>query len=120
MVSSLLILILERTTFVGIMKSIGMSNINIRHVFLWISAWLIGKGMLWGNIIAIIFALAQKYLHIIKLDAEIYYMSHVPITFQWDGFISLNISVLAITVLMMIVPTAIISKIEPIKVIRFE
>ena len=120
MVSSLLILILERTTFVGIMKSIGMSNINIRHVFLWISAWLIGKGMLWGNIIAIIFALAQKYLHIIKLDAEIYYMSHVPITFQWDGFILLNISVLAITVLMMIVPTAIISKIEPIKVIRFE
>ncbi|MBR2980972.1 MAG: ABC transporter permease [Odoribacter sp.] len=120
MVSSLLILILERTTFVGIMKSVGMTNVDMRRVFLWISAGLIGRGMLWGNIVALIIATIQHYLHIIKLDATVYYMNYVPINIEFDSLILLNIGVLAVTLFMMIVPTMIISKIEPIKVIRFE
>lgn len=120
MISSLLILILERATFVGIMKSVGLSNINMRKIFLWISAGLIGKGMLWGNVTGFIFAIAQYYLHIIKLDPEIYYMEYVPIMFNMTGAILLNVGVLAITLIMMIIPTMIISKIDPIKVIRFE
>ncbi len=120
MVSSLLILILERTTFVGIMKSVGITNISMRKIFLWISAGLIGRGMLWGNIAALIIAAAQYYLHIIKLDASVYYMNYVPINIEPSMFILLNIGVLTVTLFMMLVPTMIISKIQPIKVIRFE
>lgn len=120
MISSLLILILERATFVGIMKSVGLSNLNMRKIFLWISAGLIGKGMLWGNVVGFVFAFAQHYLHIIKLDPQVYYMEYVPILFNTTGAILLNIGVLTITLIMMIIPTTIISRINPIKVIRFE
>lgn len=120
MVSSLLILILERTTFVGIMKSVGITDLNMRKIFLWISAGLIGRGMLWGNIAALIIATAQYYLHIIKLDATVYYMEYVPINIEVNSLLLLNIAVLIVTLFMMIVPTMIISRIQPIKVIRFE
>lgn len=120
MISSILILILERTTFVGIMKATGLENSRLREIFLWISAALTGKGMLWGNIAALAITIAQYYFHIIKLDPEIYYMAFVPVSFSIEGLIAINISVLALTTIMMVVPTMIISKINPIKVIRFE
>jgi lipoprotein-releasing system permease protein len=120
MISGLLIIILERTNMIGLLKSLGESNRSIRKIFLHISFFLIGKGMLWGNVIGISLCLIQSYFHVVKLDASVYYLDAVPIDLNIVSLVLLNVGTLLISMLMMLAPSYLISKIEPAKTIRFE
>ena len=113
MVSGLLILILDKTSFIGILKALGYRNIRLRRLFLYIAAGLIGKGMVVGNILALTLGGLQALFRIVRLDSATYYM-------DWVYIILLNVGVLVVSVLMLVVPTMLISRIKPIKAIRFE
>lgn len=119
MISGLLILIIERTNMIGILKAIGAENWSIRKVFLYNAIFLTGKGMLWGNLIGISIALLQKYFMFIKLDAEAYYMSTVPIDLNFVNILLLNMGGVVVTFIMLMIPSYIISKISPSKAIKF-
>ncbi len=120
MVSGLMILILERTNMIGILKAVGTQNWSIRKVFLYQSAYLVAKGLFYGNIIGIGLCLLQHYFGIIKLDESSYYLSTVPINFNLLYFFGLNLGTLLLTVLMLIIPSYLISRISPVKAIRFD
>lgn len=120
MISGLLILILERTSMIGILKSIGATNWSIRRIFLYHSLFLIGKGMMWGNIAGLALITLQYFTGIIPLDPEAYYVSTVPVLYNWPLFILLNTGTLLASVLMMIGPSYLITKILPAKIIRYE
>ena len=119
MISTLLILILERTNMIGTLKAMGANNASIRKIFLYTSANLIGKGLLWGNIIAIALCLLQKYFGIITLPQESYYVSTVPIHLSVLYLLLLNVGTIIVCMLMLIIPSYIITKISPVKAIRF-
>lgn len=120
MISGLLILILERTSMIGILKSVGATNWSIRRIFLYHSLFLIGKGMMWGNIAGLAIITLQYFTGIIPLDPEAYYVSTVPVLFHWPLFIILNVGTLLISIAMMIGPSYLITKILPAKIIRYE
>lgn len=120
MVSGLLIVILEKTNMIGILKALGHKNIKIRRVFLYLSARLIGYGLLWGNIVGIALCLVQHYGKIIKLDPVSYYLDKVPVNLDLYHILLLNAGTMLITILMLIVPSLIITKISPVKAIKFE
>lgn len=120
MISGLLILILERTNMIGILKSVGATNWSVRKIFLYHSFFLVGKGMLWGNVIGLALCAIQYFTGIIPLDPEAYYVSTVPIAFNWFYFLLLNIGTLIASILMMIGPSYLITKIDPAKIIRYE
>ncbi len=119
MVSGLLIIILEKSNLIGILKAVGARNVSIRKIFIYYACFIIGRGMLWGNAIALLICIIQQQTGIIKLDPEMYYMSCVPIEFTWL-MIPLNIFMFIISVAMLIVPSMLISRIEPSKAIKFE
>ena len=114
------LLILERTNMIGILKALGENNVSIRKIFLYISFFLIGKGMLWGNVVGIAICLIQSHFRIIKLDPSIYYLDAVPIDLSIVSLILLNIGTLCASMLMMLGPSYLITKIDPAKSIRFE
>ena len=118
-ISSILILILEKTSFIGILKSFGSSNWTIRKIFMYNSLYLLGRGLFWGNLIAFVLLFFQYQFEIISLDDNTYYMSTIPISFDIETIIMLNLSTILVTILMMILPTIVITKISPIKAIRF-
>lgn len=120
MISGLLIIILERTNMIGILKALGHSNKNIRKTFLYISSFLIIKGMIWGNIIALAIIIAQKTLGIIRLNPNIYYVSEMPVDINPLYIILINIGALVLSMLVMIIPSYIIARISPAKSIKFE
>lgn len=120
MISGLLILILERTNMIGILKSIGATNWSVRKIFLYHSFFLIGKGMLWGNFIGLSLCAIQYFTGIVPLDPEAYYVATVPIYFNWFYIILLNVGTLVASLLMMIGPSYLITKINPAKIIRYE
>jgi len=120
MISGLLILILERTNMIGILKSLGATNWFIRKIFLYHSAFLIGKGMLWGNIIGLSLCAIQYFTGVIPLDAQAYYVATVPIAFNWLYILLLNLGTLVASFLMMVGPSYLITKISPAKIIRYE
>ncbi len=120
MITALLILILERTNMVGLVKALGMSNISVRRVFIYISMRLIGRGLLWGNIAGIGLCLLQYYFKIAKLDSETYYVDHVAIEINWLYFLLLNIGTFAVCALMLILPTLIITRLTPVKTLKFD
>lgn len=120
MISGLLIIILERTNMIGILKALGENNASIRKIFLYISFFLIGKGMLWGNVIGISICLLQSHFRFIKLDPSIYYLDAVPIDLNILSLVLLNIGTLCASMLMMLGPSYLITKIDPAKSIRFE
>jgi lipoprotein-releasing system permease protein len=105
---------------IGILKSIGATNWSVRKIFLYHSLFLIGKGMLWGNIIGLSICALQYFTGIIPLDPEAYYIATVPILFNWPLIIGLNIGTLLASILMMIGPSYLITKILPAKIIRYE
>lgn len=119
MISGLLVLILERSAMIGVLKAMGSPTWSIRKVFLYLSVFLTGRGMLWGNIFGITVILVQKFFHIIKLDPIMYYVDVVPINFSLMHILLLNVASIAVTTLMLLVPSYIISKISPDKTIRF-
>jgi len=120
MISGLLILILERTNMIGILKSMGATNWSVRKIFLYHSFFLIGKGMLWGNIIGLSLCAIQYFTGVVPLDAEAYYVATVPITFNWLYILLLNAGTFIASLLMMIGPSYLITKINPAKIIRYE
>ena len=120
MVSGLLILILERTTMIGVLKAVGTENWSIRKVFIYLSVFLIGKGMIWGNVIGIILCLIQAHFGIFKLDPMSYYLDTVPVNLKITHLLLLNLGTLIITTLMLLVPSWYISRIAPDKAIRFD
>lgn len=120
MISGLLIIILERTNMIGMLKSMGARDFSIRKVFLYLSAFLIGQGMLWGNIIALIFCFIQDKFQIFKLDPATYYLSAVPVDLNPLYIILLNVGTLIVSLLMMIGPSYLVARITPAKSIKFE
>jgi lipoprotein-releasing system permease protein len=120
MISGLLILILERTSMIGVLKALGSSDWAVRKIFLYHSCFLIGKGMLWGNAIALTMCLVQKYTGVIPLDPVNYYVSAVPIQLNIWVVLLLNAAVFFISTLMLVAPSYLITKISPAKTIRYE
>lgn len=119
MISGLLILILDRTNMIGILKSLGSTNKSVRQVFLFESGFLILKGLLWGNLFGIGLCLFQKYTGFLKLDAASYYIDHVPININLVHLVALNAGTIIITMLMLIIPSYIISKFSPAETIKY-
>ncbi len=119
-ISGLLILILERTNGIGILKALGANNWSIRKVFLFQASFLIGKGMLWGNIVGVSICLIQHFTHLIPLDAEAYYISYVPVSLNIFYWLLINVGTAIISFTMLIAPSYIITRISPAKAIRFE
>lgn len=120
MISGLLIIILERTNMIGMLKTLGARNYSIRKTFLYISSFLILKGLFWGNIIAITILVIQKYFGLIKLDPDTYYVSEMPVDINILYILLINLGTLFLSMLMMIGPSYLIARISPAKSIRYE
>jgi len=120
MISALLIMILERTAMIGILKAMGAANGAIQAVFFSSAFYLIGLGMLLGNLFGIGVGIFQSQTHIFKLDQASYYMNFVPIQFSWSDLVLVNIGTLVVCLLAMIVPSMLVAKITPVKAIRFK
>ena len=119
MASALLVLILERVNMIGILKALGASNWSIRKIFLYISLWLIGRGLIWGNVIGLGLCIIQKEYSIFSLDQASYYVSVVPVNIDLFQIILLNIGTLAICILLLLFPTYVVAKVVPVKTIKF-
>ncbi|QEC75555.1 ABC transporter permease [Mucilaginibacter ginsenosidivorax] len=120
MISALLIMILERTAMIGMFKAMGASNWNIRKIFLYNATYLIGLGLLLGNALGLGLGYFQQQTHFFKLDQASYYMTFVPVQFGlWDVLL-LNLGTLIICLLVLIVPSMLVSRISPVKAIRFK
>ncbi|WP_183573965.1 ABC transporter permease [Mucilaginibacter sp. X5P1] len=120
MISALLIMILERTSMIGMFKAMGANNWSIQQIFLYNSFYLIGLGLILGNILGYGLGFFQMHTHFFTLDPASYYMSFVPIEFTWFDGIMLNLGTLVICLLVLIVPSTLVSKISPVKAIRFK
>ena len=119
-VSGLIILILDGVQLIGTLKALGADNRFVRRVFLGQAALLIGKGMLYGNAIGFILAAIEYKFHLVPLDATTYYVSYVPIAFPWGWLLLLNVLTLVVSLLILLLPSMIITKISPAKVMHFE
>jgi lipoprotein-releasing system permease protein len=120
MISGLLILILEKTNMVGVLKALGSDDVTIRRVFLYQAAYLIGKGLLWGNLIGIGLAFIQLKTGLISLDPTSYYIKTVPVNLDPLHIILLNAGTMAVIIFMLLVPSQLISRITPVKAIRYD
>lgn len=120
MISGLLIIILERTSMIGILKALGARNKTIRHTFMWFAIFIIGKGMLIGNVLSLGLLTLQQAFGIIKLDAQTYYVSTVPVEINALYIVALNVATLLISVFMLVAPSYLISHIHPAKSMRYE
>lgn len=119
-VSGLIILILDAIPMIGILKALGANNTFIRRIFIWEATTLIGKGMLWGNLLGLSVAAIQYVFRIIPLDAATYYVSYVPVAFPWLGLVALNLLILGVSLLTLLAPTSIATRISPARVMHFE
>lgn len=120
MISGLLIIIIERTNMIGVLKALGADNFTIRKTFLWFSVFLIGKGMILGNVIGLTFCFLQSYFQIFKLDPTNYYMDSVPVYFNFWFLLLINAGTLLSSVFMLIGPSFLITKINPATSMRYE
>ncbi|MGD0753715.1 MAG: ABC transporter permease [Bacteroidales bacterium] len=120
MISGLLILILEKTNMIGVLKSLGAEDITIRRVFLYQAAYLIGKGLFWGNFIGIGLAYIQLKTGVITLDPSSYYIKTVPVNLELAHIVLLNAGTMAAIIIMLLVPSQLISRISPVKAIRYD
>jgi lipoprotein-releasing system permease protein len=120
MISALLIMILERTAMIGIMKAMGANNWSIQKVFLYNASYLIGVGLLLGNLFGLGLSWFQFKTHFFKLDPASYYMTFIPIQLEWTDVILLNIGTMLICLMVLIIPSMLVSKISPVKAIRFK
>ncbi len=120
MISGLLIIILERTNMIGTLKALGAKNGTVRHTFLWFATFMIGKGLIFGNILGIGLVILQKLTGLFKLDAATYYVNTVPVEINIPLIILINIATLLISVFVLIAPSYLISHIHPAKSMRYE
>lgn len=120
MITALLVLILERTQMIGILKALGGSNWSVRKIFLYNASYLIILGLFWGNLIGLGLLFIQKYFKIFPLNPETYYVTEVPVYIGWQYIVGVNLGTLILCVLMLLIPSVIISKISPVKAMKFE
>ena len=120
MISALLVLILERSVMIGILKSLGSRDKSLRKIFLYLSGFLLSRGMLWGNFLGISLMIIQKYFKPVKLDPSSYYMDFVPVNISLPGIAALNLGALLLTMIMLVFPAWFVSRISPDQTMRFE
>ena len=120
MVTALLIMILERTNMIGILKAMGMRNSSMMKIFLYNAVYLIGIGLLLGNILGIGLCYLQQYTHLFKLEQGNYYLEYVPIELHFMDVLWLNLATIVICTLVLIIPSMLVSRISPLKAIRFK
>ena len=120
MISGLLIIILERTQMIGTLKALGAKNSSIRHTFLWFAVFVIGRGVVFGNLAAIALIVLQKTTGIVSLDPATYYVSEAPMEVNIPAFVVLNVVTVAVSILILIAPSYLISHIHPAKSMRYE
>ena len=120
MISGLLIIILEHTRMIGVLKALGASNWMIQKIFLYNAGFLVSRGLFWGNIFGITIALIQKYFKLIQLDPASYYVDSVPINIMLSHLVMLNVGTLAFILVILIIPSFLITRIRPIQAIRFD
>ncbi|ALM49741.1 transmembrane permease [Flavobacterium psychrophilum] len=120
MVVALLVLILERTQMVGMLKALGAPNWSVRKIFLYNAAYLIVKGLMWGNAISIGLLLIQKYFGIVKLPPESYYVTVAPVAIDIPAILLINLGTILVCVTLLLIPSYIITKISPVKALRFD
>ncbi len=120
MISGILILILEKTNMIGVLKALGSENKTIRKVFLYQAAWLIGKGLFWGNLVGIGLALLQLKTGLVTLDPTSYYIKTVPVNLVLSHIIMLNAGTMIAIILMLLIPSQLISRITPVRAIRYD
>jgi lipoprotein-releasing system permease protein len=119
MVAILLILIMERTQMIGLLKALGSRDQQVRRIFMISGMRLVGEGMLWGNAVGLGLCALQYYFELIPLDPEAYYINTVPIHWDFPLILLLNVGVFVLVTLILLIPTAIISRIQPVKALRF-
>ena len=120
MISGLLSIILERTNMIGVLKALGSKNRTVRHAFLWFAAFVVGRGLIWGNIVGLALVILQKTFGIVKLDPATYYVSTVPVELNLYALILLNAATLAVSIFVLIAPSHLVSHIQPARSIRYE
>ena len=120
MITALLVLILERTQMIGVLKALGSSNMSIRKLFLYNASYLIGCGLFWGNLIGLGILLLQKQFQFLTLDPSVYYVTVAPVYLDWTSVVLLNVMTFVLCLLMLLIPSFIISKIAPVKAIKFD
>ncbi len=120
MITALLVLILERTQMIGILKALGGGDWTIRKIFLYNAAYLIILGLFWGNLIGLGILFIQKYFKLFPLNPETYYVTEVPVYIGWEYILAVNLGTLILCLLMLLVPSVIISKISPVKAMKFD
>lgn len=120
MITALLVLILERTQMIGMLKALGSTDWSVRKIFLYNAVYLIGKGLFWGNLIGIGMLLIQKYFKVVPLNPDTYYVTEAPVYLSLDYILLINFGTLSLCLLMLLIPSYIITKITPVKAIRFE
>ena len=120
MITALLVLILERTQMIGILKALGGGDWGIRKIFLYNAAYLIVLGLFWGNLIGLGLLFIQKYFKLFPLNPQTYYVTEVPVYIGWEYIFAVNIGTLTLCVLMLLIPSIIISKITPVKAMKFD
>jgi len=119
-ISGLIILILDSIQLIGVLKALGATNRQVRRIFIAQGTMLIGKGVLWGNIIGFALCAIEYWLHLIPLDTATYYVNYAPIAFPMGWLLLLNVGTIAVSVLILLAPSAIVTKISPAKVMHFE
>ena len=120
MIVALLVLILERTQMIGVLKALGASNWTIRKIFLLNATRIVFRGLIWGNIIGLSILLLQKYFGIIKLDPTQYYVSEAPVYLNLYYILGLNVMVVLLCYIILIIPSYVITKISPVKAIKYQ
>ena len=120
MITALLIMILERTNMIGMLKAFGMTDFGVMKIFLYNAVYLVGIGLVLGNILGLGLAFIQQYTHVFKLNQSNYYLSYVPIEIHASDVVLLNIAILIICVVVLVLPSMLVSRISPLKAIRFK
>ncbi len=120
MVTALMVLVLERTTMIGVLKALGENNGRIREIFLYHAAVITVTGMFWGNLIGLGFCWLQDKFHLIRLNEADYYLSYAPIKLNWMAVVGINVGTLAITLIFLLLPSLVVSNIAPVRAIRFK
>jgi len=118
--SAVLVLIVVRTSFVGLLKALGANNRSIRRIFLWQAAYLLLRGLLIGNILALVICWLQEKFAVVKLDPAVYYLDAVPIDFNIWNFVLINVLTFTTCMLALLMPSRVVSRISPIKAIKFQ
>jgi len=119
MITALLVLVLERSTMIGVLKALGETNGRIRQVFLYHAAVITVTGMFWGNLLGVGFCVLQDKFHLIRLNEADYYLAYAPVELNWTPWLVINLGTLAITLVFLLVPSYVVSKISPVRAIRF-